>query len=214
MDHIVITLPRWDVVTEYLSAFSKEIIDICKKRQIQITPLEKERVTKKGFESSIRKNTKMLILNGHGSPDCICGHKNEKIISLGKNEDLLENKITYARSCWSFSELGQTCMNKENECFIGYYFPFQFIVEKKWETNPLKDNTAKKFFKHSNLVPMGLIKGNTAKEAHDNSRRSILKNMNKMLKENRKEDKPIFEALWNNYESQKIVGNGNLRFSS
>ena len=139
--HIVITLPRWDDVTEYLSAYSKEIIDTCKQNQISITPLEKARATKEGFCSSIRKNTKMFVFNGHGTPDCICGHKDEKIISLGINDNLLKNKITYARSCWSFSRLGQVCIDKEKECFIGYVLPFQFVVEKKWISNPLKDTS-------------------------------------------------------------------------
>ena len=56
--HVIITLPRWDDVTEYLSAFSKEIVDACKQNQIQVTPLEQKRCTKEGFSSLIRKNTK------------------------------------------------------------------------------------------------------------------------------------------------------------
>lgn len=209
--HIVMTLPRWDDVTEYLSAFSKEIFDKCKKVQIPITLVEKEKVTQKGFQSSIRKNTRMFILNGHGSPNCICGHKNEKIISLGINEDLLDGKITYARSCWAFSKLGQICLNKKEQCFVGYFLPFQFIIEPKWIINPLKDKTAKIFFDTSNLVPMGLIKENTVGESHENSKKSMLKAMNKILKKGERGNKAILRALWNNYESQKIVGNENLR---
>jgi len=208
--HIVMTLPRWDDVTEYLSAFSKDIHDKCKKNSVLITILEKENVTKEKVESSIRKNTKMLILNGHGSPDCICGHRDEKIIELKVNDNLLDNKITYARSCWSFSKLGQICLNKKDKCFIGYLFPFQFIVQERWITNPLKDNTAKIFFETSNLVPLGLIKGSTAGESNENSKKSILKSMNKILKKGKKGNKAIFRALWNNYDSQKIVGNENL----
>lgn len=209
--HVVMTLPKWDDVTEYLSAFSKNIYDKCKKSQILITSIEKEKVTKKTFQSSIRKNTKMLILNGHGSPDSICGHKNEKIILLGVNETLLNDKITYARSCWAFSKLGQVCLNKKDKCFIGYNLPFQFIIQEKWVTNPIKDNTAKIFFDTSNLVPLGLIKGSTAGKANENSKKSMLKVMNKILKNKRKGDKAIFRALWNNYDSQKIVGNEDLK---
>jgi len=205
------TLPRWDDVTEYLSAFSKNIINKCKENQILITPLENENVTKKQFQSSIRKNTKMLILNGHGSPDCIRGHKDEKIISLGLNDNLLNGRITYARSCWSFSKLSQICLNKKAGCFIGYILPFQFIVQERWAINPIKDNIAKIFFDTSNLVPLGLIKGNTAGESNENSKRSMLKAMNKILKEGEAGNKAIFRALWNNYDSQKIAGNKDLR---
>jgi len=208
--HIVITLPRWDDITEYLSSFSKEIVDSCKNKQIRITTVEKERVTRKGFISSIRKNTKMFIFNGHGAPNCICGHKDEELISLGVNDYLLKDKITYARSCWSFSELGQVCVGKKSGCFIGYILPFQFVVEEKWVSNPLKDNTARVFFETSNLVPLGLIKGNTAINSNENSKRSMLKAMNKILKYKEKGNRAILEALWNNYYSQKLVGNGEM----
>ena len=209
---IIITLPTSDEVTEYLSAFSKEIIDACPKNQVLLKKIEKKDVTKSYVENMIKKmNYKMIIFNGHGAPDCICGYKDEKIISLGENENLLKNRITYSRSCWSIMQLGQECMKKNEGCFIGYLFPFEFIINKNWAANPLKDNIAKVFFDTSNLVALGLIKGNTAKESNNNSKRSMLKVMNKILNEESPEYKAILETLWVNYNSQKLIGNGNER---
>ncbi len=209
---IIITLPRWDNVTEYLSAFSREIINIAQKSQIPIKLIEREDVRRNTVESFIiSMKYKMLIFNGHGAQDYICGHKNEKIISLGINEELLKGRIIYARSCWSLIKLGESMKEDKDGCFIGYIFPFQFIVDKTWVSNPSKDNIAKIFFDTSNLVPIGLIKGNTAKESNENSKNNMLKMINKILKSGETIYQVLLEPLWNNYTGQKIIGNEDER---
>ena len=75
----------------------------------------------------------------------------------------------------------------------------------------LKDKTAKVFFDSSNLIPIGLIKGKTAEESNNDSKRNMLKAMNKILKRNEQSDKAILEVLWNNYDSQKIAGNKDIK---
>jgi len=207
---ILITLPESDDVTKYLSTFSKEIIEICSENQIPIKTIEKENATKKNVENLLKKlDYKMIIFNGHGSPKCIMGHKDEEIISLDKNDSLLKNRITYARSCWAVLELGKKCVEGNKGCFIGYKFPFMFIIDTTWITNPIKDNTAKVFFETSNKVPIGLIKGHTAKESDENSKRSMLKSINKSLIKGDKDSQAIAQTLWNNYLSQEVVGNTN-----
>jgi hypothetical protein len=205
---ILITLPESDDVTTYLSAFSKEIIYAAKENQIEIKTLEKEEATKENFTKIINKlDYKMVIFNGHGSPDKICGHKNKEIISLGVNEQLIRNRITYARSCWALSELGSRCTTGSKGCFIGYKIPFMFMSNINWTTNPIKDNTAKVFFDTTNLVPIGLIKGHNAEEVDQNSKKSMLKSINKALIEGSKDSQAIAQVLWNNYVGQGIAGN-------
>jgi hypothetical protein len=64
----------------------------------------------------------------------------------------------------------------------------------------------------SNLIPISVIKGNTSLEAHHNAKRQMLKNMNRLLREEYKEETPFYlEALWNNYEGQVIFGNTNTK---
>jgi len=125
----LITLPKSDDVTEYLSVFSKSIIESSIRKSIKIKPLEGEKANKINFEKILKKiDYSMIILNGHGSSDFICGHKNQKIIELKKNEGLLDGRITYARSCWAAAELGKKSVERDEKgCFIGYKIPFMFL---------------------------------------------------------------------------------------
>lgn len=207
---IIITLPSYDELTEYLTQFSKEIINEAGNFGIEINMIKKENVNKKMVENMIKTlDYKMVIFNGHGTDENILGHKEEIIISL-KNNHLLNNRIIYARSCSSAAVLGKSCsLGNTNGCFIGYDRPFQFYINIQWAGNTLKDEIAKLFLEPSNLIPISIIKGNSVIDANSNSKKRILKNINKVL-QNRNEDSfLITEALWNNYEGQVICGNKN-----
>jgi len=210
---ILMTLPRSDDVTEYLAAFSKSIIDSCEQNLIRIKTLDKEKATKTNFEKTLDKlDFNMLIFNGHGSINSITGHRKEVIIQLGKNENILFGRITYARSCWFASGLATLSKTDQEGCFVGYNIPFRFLIDTRYATNPIKDNTAKIFFETSNLIPLGLIKGHSAKEADENSKKSMLKAINKALKNPTENSQAIAENLWNNYFGQVIVGNSDSKF--
>src|SRR3972149_1904019 len=192
---ILITLPASDDVTEYLSAFSKDIILSSRENQIAIKPLERKEVTRDNVERMIKKlDYNMIVFNGHGSPKSILGHKKERII--------------YARSCWSVMELGEKCVRgNKNGCFIGYRIPFMFIIDTTRATNPLKDNTARIFFETSNLIPLGLIKGHTAGDSNESSKKKMLKEITKALGRKDKDSHAIAQTLWNNYIGQEVIGN-------
>lgn len=204
---LLITLPKYDDVTEYLAVFSEPIISKCKQRGIKFKILDKENANKIQFEKSIKAlDYNLIVFNGHGAIDCIAGHK-EEIIKAGHNEHLLCDRLTYARSCWAASVLGNACMkNNKDGCFIGYFIPFMFLSDINWATNPIKDNTAKIFFETSNLVPIGLIKGQTANQAHENSKKSMLKSIKKALIKGDNDSQIIAETLWNNYSGQVLIG--------
>jgi len=80
-------------------------------------------------------------------------------------------------------------------------------VDIRCTTNPLRDNTAKLFLEPSNLVPISIIKGNSTSNANENSKRQLLKNIKKILRNLDSESFKIAEALWNNYEGQVLLGN-------
>lgn len=211
---ILITLPKSDEVTTYLSIFSKPIIDACFQKSINFKLLNNHEANKKNFELVLSKlNYKMVFFNGHGSANSICGYKNEELVRLGKNESILRERIIYARSCWSVSGLGRSCMKDSKEgCFIGYRIPFMFLINKTWIGNPIKDKTAKIFFETSNNVPLGFIKGHSAIESHENSKRSMLKAIKKLLRNKDKDSEAIAEILWNNYDGQVLLGNSKITF--
>lgn len=210
---ILMTLPKSDDVTEYLAVFSKEIIDKCLEYSVKIKLLEKDSASKKIFEEMLKSlNFNMIVFNGYGSPDKILGHKNQEIIKLGVNENLLIDRIVYARSCWCLSGIGENKKIKnQNGCFIGYRIPFMFLMDTTRATTPNKDKTAKIFFQTSNMVPLGLIKGHTALESHENSKKSMLKAIKKNLRERDNNSQAIAETLWNNYVSQDLIGNKDVR---
>lgn len=206
---ILITLPRHDDVTEYLSAFSKEIEQEAAERGIKIKKLKDEGATKNAFEKAVEKlDYSMIVFNGHGTENSIKGYKDEIIVAGGLNENLLKERIVYARSCHAASSLGRlVTLEITNGCFIGYIVPFKFWANSLYTHSPLKDNLARMFLEPSNLVSISLIKGNTAKEANENSKRQILKNIRKLLRNRTNESAFIAEDLWNNYEGQVLLGN-------
>ncbi len=205
---LIITLPRYDDTTEYLSQFSRQIEEEADDKGIKLKGLKDEKVTREGLEEVITKlDYKMIVFNGHGSSNAIEGYK-EEIVKVGINDDLLRERIVYARSCHVAKELGKECTKDTRYgCFIGYDRPFQFYVDIRCTTNPLRDNTAKLFLEPSNLVPISIIKGNSTSNANENSKRQLLKNIKKILRNLDSESFKIAEALWNNYEGQVLLGN-------
>lgn len=213
---VLITLPKSDDTTEYLTAFSKPIIEICSEHSLNFSKLEGEEATREIFEKRLSNlDFKMIIFNGHGSLNCIAGHRNKEIIKIGENESLLLGRITYARSCWfalGLEKCKENC-GDEDGCFIGYKIPFEFLINPYWAANPQKDNAAKVFFDTSNLVPISIIKGLSVQEAHENSRKSMLKAINKVLDSLNEESLAIAKSLWNNYYGQTVIGNKNSKLS-
>jgi len=205
---ILITLPRHEYTVDYLSVSSKNILKEAIKKNIKVKELKNKKANRKEFESFIKSlNYKLIILNGHGSEDTISGHKNIPIIKKGINDSLLKERITYARSCWAGAKLGQCMKNDKKGCFIGYNLPFMFYIDDTWRANPQKDRIAPIFLEPSNLVPISLIKGNTSFQAHEKSKKQMLKNIKKILREGSKESLLFAEKLWNNYTAQVLIGN-------
>ena len=205
---MIITLPRNDYVTEYISQFSSEIIDEADKKGINVKKLKDKQANRREFETVVKKlNYKLIILNGHGSDKSIEG-QNEVLVECKINDSILRERITYARSCNAGKVLGKSCMkNNKKGCFLGYELPFMFYIDENWISTPKRDKIAPLFLEPSNLVPISLIKGNSAFHAHENSKKQLLKNINKVLRNGSKESFLFAEALWNNYTGQVLIGN-------
>ena len=162
----LITRPNHDKVTSYLFAWSMEIINFPYENQIRFFDLAAEKATKSNFESYIKKqDPEVVLFNGHGDYDKVCGFKDEVIIQKGKNEDLLKGKIVYSLSCSSASELGESAVLKGTKTFIGYQEPFVIYTDSDRETTPLKDGVASSFIRSSNILSISILKGKTVKES-------------------------------------------------
>ena len=208
---LIITCPEHDDATAYLTYFSEDIIDEAEKKPLRSKKVSYNELNIGDFSKILTKlDYKLVVLNGHGSHDSIFGYKQNVIIQLGKNDYLLKERLVYARSCDAGAELGPECMEHTKEgCFIGYNLPFVFYMDSKWTTKPNNDRIARLFIEPSNLVPISIIKGHSAVESHNNAKKQMLKTMNKLIKEGKKEQEIPFylEALWNNYLGQVIYGN-------
>ncbi len=213
---LIITLPRWDDVTEYLSQFSLSIIEEANSKDVLVKQLNDKDANRKEFEKVIDKlDYNFVVFNGHGSGECIKGHKDEVIIKVDDNESKIKGRIVYARACEAGEVLGKFYeKDGEKGCFIGYDVPFKFWADSSWAGNPSKDNTAKLFLEPSNLVPISILKGHNAQEANENSKKQMLKNLKKIIRSGAQESFLLAEDLWNNYDGQVLYGNPLVNINS
>lgn len=215
---ILVTSPNYDDTTGYLYDYTKELINFAQSKGKKIFNLEMPRLKRKEFESMIAQhNPKLVLLNGHGDESTIYGDKisgnEEPLVKENENHAVLNNKLIYARSCWSAQSLGKSIV-KNGGCFIGYITPFSFWIDTRWSTNPLRDETAKLFLSPSNELSKSLIKGNTANESAKKFEELSKKTMLRLLSE-RSEPGTMqkIESLWTNMVGQKVIGEGNMCYS-
>jgi len=212
---ILVTRPRYDDGTEYLSAYAGEVLKKTEK-DFLVKDFEGKDAIKENVEKYLkRKNPKLLFLNGHGNEEKIYGNKDEIIFSL-ENVDLIRDKIIYARACLSANILGREAVRKSSGCFIGYIFPFSFWIDDKRSTTPLKDKIARMFLNPSNEIISELLKGHSAKEADEKSREMMISNMRRLLSMEQKNEPGatgMLQILWGNYEGQVVLGDENALFN-
>jgi len=211
---LLVTRPKYDDSTEYLSAYAIEVLKKVK-GEFSIKDFEGKEVNKENIEKYLKnKNPKLLFLNGHGNECEICGHKDEVIFSL-TNVNLLKNKITYARACFSANVLGHEAVKDNSGCFIGYTYPFSFWTDGGRSATPLKDKVAGMFLNPSNEIVFSLLKRETAKKADEKSKKMMIANMREILAMEQKNEPGatgMLQILWDNYEGQVVLGNENASF--
>jgi len=205
---LIITLPRWDNVTEYLSQFSDEILKTADEQGIKYKALKDKFATKKEFEKVLNGlDYNFLVFNGHGSEESIKGQDNEIIVQKGDNEHILKDRIVYARACEAGAVLGEEAVKTSHDgCFIGYEHKFIFWADKSWDSVPLKDETAKLFLEPSNMAPISILKGHSTGEAHETAKKYTLKSIRRVLRNPTNESFWLASALWTNYNGQVIHG--------
>lgn len=213
MSRMIITRPEHDPATRYLSYWSDCIIGVAEKKNIEVIDLHKEKAVKKELEGRLQKiNPSLVVLNGHGSNECVCGHDNKELIRAKENSDLLKGRITYAVSCNSAKKLGKVCAD-EKTAYIGYDESFVFNAEQKYLSQPLRDKRAAQFLQPSNQVSLSLIKGHTAKESLENSNklfRDTIRELLPSINSNPHSREDAADLFWD-MNHQVCEGNGNLR---
>jgi hypothetical protein len=130
---LLVTRPQYDDGTYYLYHYAGEVIDYAEKKDINVLDLARPRLTRKFFTDLIsNKNPSVVFFNAHGGPNCIYGDKinnvEEILVGENTNHKLLNNRIVYARSCYTGTSLGVACV-EDGGCFIGYTSAFVIYLD-------------------------------------------------------------------------------------
>ncbi|MDE2232839.1 MAG: hypothetical protein KGJ90_01790 [Patescibacteria group bacterium] len=163
-----------------------------------VIDLEKGKASRTRVESYLEKQKpELVIMNGHGSEDCITGQDEEVLIQAGENSDLLKDKVVYMRSCDSGKVLGPQAVREGCKAFIGYSELFRFWTNENFVRKPLDDNYARPFFETSNQVALALVKGKSAREAHEESRKAYEKIVSRLLTSDAENSFVVPDLYWN-----------------
>ncbi|MBP9864066.1 hypothetical protein KBC54_01275 [Patescibacteria group bacterium] len=205
---MIITRPEHDPTTRYISAWSEAVIEAAKSANYQCVDLYREKANRKDFEGRVEKlDPELVVLQGHGNEECVTGHDDEPLVTLGDNDELLAGRVTYAVSCDAAKELGQKVAQNAGSTFIGYDDKFVFVQQhEKWH-RPLEDDRAKPFMEMSNQVPLGLLKGRSAGEAYQRSQEVGKTHLRRLMASSSNPD-ALFDArhLWWNLKHQVCLG--------
>lgn len=210
---LIVTRPQHDVTTRYLSNWAEEIIQLAERKGVDVIDLLRDKANRKELEGRIKKLLpELLFLNGHGDDDTIAGHDNEVLIKAEDNHEMLKGIITYALSCNSGKVLGQKVTEGNDSTFIGYSDEFIFVANNNYITRPLDDPQARPFMKSSNQVIVALIKGHSAREASERSKKLFQEHFIKLSSSNADQDSlQAAQFLWWNMRNQVCLGNGEAK---
>lgn len=179
---MLVTRPNSDRTTRYISEWAKKVISFAEQNGCDVLDLEGKRANRKEFESMIRKHgPAFLFLNGHGNSHAVTGQNEESLVQAEVNEESLKGAVTYALSCSSGSVLGPKAVQAGARAYIGYREEFIFLFDELRRTRPAQDGLAAHFCEASNQVAISLLKGHTAKEAHENSKQAFARGIRKLL---------------------------------
>lgn len=205
---ILVTRPNHDQGTNYLFYWSKPIINFASAKGVNIFDLSSQKANLEKLISYLRKNNpEFVFFNGHGTENSICGFDNQVLIDINNCKNLLKDRIVYARCCSSGSILGPYSISHGIKAFIGYSKPFAFYISSDKITRPLEDKIASLFLEPSNLIPLTILKGDSAEFAHNKAINQMGKNLRYSLSSDASsEEKACAPLLFHNIKYQVILG--------
>lgn len=210
MSYILITNPAHDEATKVLSAWINSVasyIEHNTNHPHDVIGLNNTNVTKDKFNGIIDiHNPRLVMVNGHGTADILCGHNNEPIIEKGDpGNTRYENSIIHALACAAAKSLGVELVASGTATFIGYNENFHFYHNVQPGQDPLKDPLSALFLQPAYEVPRLLTNGYTAQEAFNMAQVMYKDNFISAHRSN--VDQPILASLYHNIKSHVIIGN-------
>lgn len=211
MSRLFITRPRYDKGTEYLYAWSEEVIKSAEGLGWVVDKSDGPKATAAEVQSKLRKNpADFVFLNGHGNEAQMCGHNHEPILDES-SASLLDGSIAFSRACNCVAGLGKSAVKKGCRAFIGYRGSFWVPRMHGHELTPLKDAAAKPVLEVSNQVPLSILKKCTVSESVSSARRLAVKYILKLILSEEPHDRAALRALSQNDDCLTFEGDGEAR---
>jgi len=180
MKKMLIIRPDYDIGTNYLFNWSKEVIAFADEKGWQTQKSDGDKATKSEFESRIKNKPDFVFINGHGNDDVVAGHAHQPLIDAS-NCDLLKDTITFTRACKCVNSLGKKSVAVGCRAFIGYSREFWIPRVHSFESIPLEDPVAKPVLEVSNAIPLAILKGGSVEEAIHSSQNTAEKHLLKLF---------------------------------
>ncbi len=209
---LLITRPNHEVVTRYLYHYSADIISSALSGHFTVTDLSGRQANSKDFNRQIKNCFSLIILNGHGSPHVVYGWNDQPLITAPVSGHDYQKSIVYVRSCQTGRYLGPYLVKHNARAFIGYEKDFVFVSSQ--EENPQTDSLAKLFLEPSNLIAKKLIQGKTVRQADQQSKAKIRKNIRLVLKSRLQRRQQIAAFLWHNLNCQIVLGDDQAKVTA
>jgi hypothetical protein len=168
------------MATEYLESWFQKTVDIAKQQKDTIIfELSKTHANKIEFEELIEKEKPQLIIfNGHGGSDVVCGYEYNILVKCPENHAVLKGKIVHALSCDSGKTLGPECIKIGTLAYLGYNDEFKLTTfGKNTNEEQLADDIAGFFLDPAFEAINSLVEGKTAKESFDRSQKMHKENL-------------------------------------
>lgn len=177
---VLISSPEHDAITRYLKVWTEKLVQNFQ-RVHTIQHVKGEKATRERICGMIEKQAPdVILLNGHGADDRVCGHNNEVLVDLG-NVSILKQKMVHALSCNSAKRLGVEAVKQGAEGYVGYDEKFVLVSNKSKVSNPWQDETAKLFLDPAFTAQKALLNKKTPGEAVELARKAYRRSIQKAL---------------------------------
>lgn len=89
-----------DIGNSYLYAYSQEIMEEARMRGWKVERAENEEAQSQIVFSRLNNRPHLVMINGHGTQNEVCGHKDAVLLGMGDSHRLA-NAVTFIRACAS-----------------------------------------------------------------------------------------------------------------
>ena len=108
--------------------------------------------------------------------------------------------------------MGSAVSENNEATYIGYSEEFVFVLDRNYLKRPLDDPMAKPFMNSSNQVMVSILKGHSAQEASDRSKKLFRNYFSELASSKASKDSlQSAQFLWWNMRNQVCLGNGQAK---